>query len=314
MKRIIIKYFAILSAVLLVSSCEWNPPTFDSSDSFVAYTSSSSSVTEPGGPIGIPVLVTADLSSPSLSVTFDFDEASTAVAGEHYTLVNSSNTLEISEGWGYDTIWIQPIDNDVFTGNLSLIINLTSNTQNYPFGVMNSHTLTIVDNEHPLGNWIGTYSVVATDHWSYFGPENWTVTTEADPADVNNLIVTGIGNDPTKNGGYSEVTSITGVVDLEAKTIKFSAGSEIGTHSAYAGPIAVYLGDPDGNIYEEPIVGDINDDGSIYIDNLGVLFVGGLNEGLTWGVFETTWTPAKKKAAQVLAPAATQVKELKLQH
>jgi hypothetical protein len=313
MKRIVLKYFAIVSAVLLVSSCEWDPPTFDSADSFVAYTSSSSVVLEPGGPIGIPVLVTADMSAPSVSVTFDFDESSTAIEGEHFTLINASNTLDISEGWGYDSIWIQPIDNDIFTGDLNLIINLTSNTQNYPFGVMSSHNLTIIDNEHPLGDWIGTYSVTATDHWSYFGPETWTVTTAADPADVNNLIVTGIGNDPNINGGYSEIYSITGVVDLDAKTITFAAGSEIGVHGAYSGPIAVYLGDPAGNIYEEPIVGDILDDGGIYMDNLGVLFVGGLNAGLTWAVFETTWTPAKKKAAPMYYPAAVQEKQIKLE-
>jgi hypothetical protein len=305
MKRSIIKYFAILSAVLLVSSCEWNPPTFDSADSFIAFTASSSGVAEQGGMIGIPVLVTAESSAPAVSVTFDFDEASVAVEGENFNLVNSSNTLDI-DGWGYDTIWIEPIDNDVFTGNLHLIINLTSNTKNYPFGVTNSHTLTIIDNEHPLGNWIGSFSVDAVDYWSYFGAETWTVTTEPDPSDVNNLIVTGMG------AGYSEYTSVTGVVDLDAKTITFSAGSEIGTHADYSGPIAIYLGDEGGGIYEEPIVGDINDDGSIYVDHLGVKFVGGLNAGLTWAVFETTWTPAKKKAVRVNAEAG-QVKELKLQ-
>jgi len=305
MKRSIIKYFAILSAVLLVSSCEWNPPTFDSADSFIAFTASSSGVSEQGGMIGIPVLVTAESSAPAVSVTFDFDEASAAVEGEHFNLVNTSNTLDIN-GWGYDTIWIEPINNDVFTGNLPLIINLTSNTKSYPFGVTNSHTLTIIDDEHPLGAWIGTFSVDAVDYWSYFGAETWTVTTEPDPSDVNNLIVTGMGS------GYSEYTSVTGVVDLDAKTITFSAGSEIGTHADYSGPIAIYLGDEGGGIYEEPIVGDINDDGSIYVDLLGVKFVGGLNAGLTWAVFETTWTPAKKKAVRVNAEAG-QVKELKLQ-
>lgn len=255
--------------------------------------------------IGIPVLVTAESSAPAVSVTFDFDEASVAVEGEHFNLVNTSNTLDFS-GWGYDTIWIEPIDNDVFTGNLPLIINLTSNTNNYPFGVTSSHTLTIIDDEHPLGNWIGSFSVDAVDYASYFGPEIWTVTTSPDPADVNNLIVTGIGN------GYSEWTPITGVVDLDAKTITFSAGSEIGTHADYGGPLAIFLGDAAGNLYEEPIVGEIKDDGSIYVDVLAIKFVGGVNEGLRWGVYETTWTPAKKKAARV-TPAAAQVKELKLQ-
>ena len=305
MKRLIIKYFAILSAVLLVSSCEWNPPTFDSADSFIAFTASSSGVAEQGGMIGIPILVTAEASSPAVSVTFDFDESSDAVEGEDFTLVNSSNTLDISDGWGYDTIWIQPIDNDIFTGNILLIINLTSNTNNYPFGVTKSHSLTIIDNEHPLGDWIGTFSVSAVDYWSYFGPETWTVTTEPDPGDVNNLIVTGIG-------GYAEQTPITGVVDLDAKSITFSAGAEVGTHADYSGPLAIFLGDEAGNLYEEPIVGEVKDDGSIYIDLLGIKFVGGLNAGLNYGVYETTWTPAKKKAVEV-SPEPVVFRELKLQ-
>jgi len=304
MKRSIIKYFAILSAVLLVSSCEWNPPTFDSADSFIAFTASSSGVAETGGMIGIPVLVTAESSAPAVSVTFDFDETSVAIEGEHFNLVNASNTLDIN-GWGYDTIWIEPIDNDVFTGNLPLIINLTSNTKSYPFGVTKSHTLTIIDDEHPLGAWIGTFSVSAVDYWSYFGPETWTVSTEPDPSDVNNLIVTGIG-------GYAEQTPIAGVVDLDAKSITFSAGAEVGTHADYSGPLAIFLGDEAGNLYEEPIVGEVKDDGSIYVDLLGIKFVGGLNAGLNYGVYETTWTPAKKKAVEV-SPEPVVFRELKLQ-
>ena len=305
MKRSIIKYFAILSAVLLVSSCEWNPPTFDSADSFIAYTASSSGVPEQGGPIGIPVLVTAEASAPAVSVTFDFDEASEVVEGEDYTLVNSSNTLDYSLGWGYDTIWIQPIDNDVFTGNRTLLINLTSNTQSYSFGVTSSHTLTFIDNEHPLGKWIGSFSVDAVAIDAYPGSQTWPVTAEPDPGDVNNLIVTGIGD-------FAEQTPITGVCDLDAKTITFSAGSEVGTHGDYGGPLAVFLGDAAGNAYEEPIVGELRDDGTIYVDLLAIQFVGGVNEGFFWGVWETTWTHAKKKTARVF-PEAGQLKEIKLQ-
>ena len=143
------------------------------------------------------------------------------------------------------------------------------------------------------------------DYWSYFGPEAWTVTTAPDDADVNNLIVTGIGS------GFSEFTSITGVVDLEAKTITFSPGSEIGTHGNYGGPLAIYKGDEAGNLYEEPIVGEIMDDGSIAVDLLGIKFVGGINEGLTWGVYQTTWTKTAKKAARV-TPRAGEI--IKLQH
>jgi hypothetical protein len=243
-------------------------------------------------------------------VTFDFDtENSSAVEGTNFTLVNTSKTLDISGG-GYDTIWIQPIDNDFFTGNLALVITLVSNSAGYNWGAQKSYTLTILDNEHPLGDWIGTYSVAAVDYWSVFGPETWTVTTAPDDADVNNLIVTGLG-DGGVGDGYEEYTSVTGVVDLEAKTITFAPGSEIGTHANYRGPLAIFKGDEAGNLYEEPIVGEVRDDGTIYVDVLGIKFVGGLNEGLTYGVYETTWTKTTKKAARV-TPRTGEI--IKLQH
>lgn len=306
MKRIILKNIAIILAVFMVSSCEWDAPMFDSADSFIAYASSTSSVAETGGMIGIPVLVTANLSAPAVSITFEFDAASTAVEGEHFALVNPSKTLDVSDGWGYDTIWIQPIDNDVFTGNLVAMINLVSNTGGYPFGVVSTHNLTIIDNEHPLGDWIGSYEVAAVDYWSYFGPETWNVSTGPDPDDVNNLIITGIGS------GFSEFTSITGVIDLEAMTITLSSGSEIGTHNDYGGPLAIYLADDAGSLYEDPIIGTINEDGTMFIDLIGIQFVGGNNAGLNWGGYATTWTPVAKKSARVM-PEPDQIREIKLE-
>ncbi len=305
MKRILLKYLAIIITVLMVTSCEKERIVWDNAESFVAFAGASSQAAEQGGPVGIPVMVVTTSSS-ATSVTFDFDaESSTAVEGTHFSLVNASKILDISGG-GYDTIWIQPIDNEIFTGNLNIVITLLSNTGDYNWGAQDAHTLTIMDNEHPLGDWIGSYSVTATDYWSYFGPETWSVSTSPDPDDPYNLVVLGLGT------GYSEWTPITGVVDLEAKTITFSPGSEIGTHSSYSGPLAIFKGDVAGNLYEEPIVGEVRDDGSIYVDVLGIRFVGGLNAGLDYGVYETTWTKTAKKATRAATPRAGEI--IKLQH
>ena len=303
MKRILIKYIAILSAALLVSACEWEPPMFDSSNSFVAFPSSSSLTGEVGDVIGIPVVVTADLSAPSVSVTFEFDEASDAVEGEHFNLVNSSKTLDVSEGWGYDYIWIEPIDNDLFTGNLSLIINLTSNTQDYPFGVIKSHTLTIIDDEHPLGNWIGTYSVVAL---SYGNPgawdEAWTVVSSAVPGDVESLSMV---IDAGSGGGVPfKVT-----MDTEEMTITIGAGTEVGELYGW-GPTAIYLGDYTYVDPESPVVGSIEEDGTIRIDELAMILTDYGFSGGYWDAFNTTWTLSKKKAARASKP----VDKFKLQH
>jgi hypothetical protein len=303
MKRIIIKYFAILSAVLLVSSCEWNPPTFDSADSFIAFTASASAGAEQGGVIGIPVLVTSVAGQPAVSVTFDFDEASVAIEGEDFTLVNSSNTLDYSNGAGYDTIWIQPIDNDVFTGTVPLIINLTSNTQSYAFGVTKSHTLNIIDDEHPLGVWIGTYSVVAL---SYGNPgtwdESWTVVTSAVPGDSESLsMIINTGN----GGGVSFLASF----DIEEMTITIGAGTEAGELYGY-GPTAMYVGDWATLDIESPVVGTIEADGTIKIDKIAMILTDYGFSGGYWDAFNTTWTLAGKKAVRVYPP----VDKFMLQH
>jgi len=317
MKKIISRITFVLAAVMLLVSCEADYVMFDSSKSFVAFPEGSTSIAEQGGMVGIPVYVVATEGSPSVTVDFDFDItdiASPAIEGEDFSLVNDSKTLSISEGWGYDTIWILPVDNDVFGGSKYFNVVLTSNSQNYEFGAISTNAVEIEDNEHPLQQWIGTYSVETTTiYYDNFGGETWTVTTAPDPDDVSNLRVTGIGNDPSKNGGYSEVVTIIGAVDLEEKTITFSAGSEVGTHAAFSGPIELYLGDESGGFDEgASIVGDLSDDGSISVDFMAFQFVGGLNAGLTWGVFGTTWTKTAKKAAPMSYPAADQVKQIKL--
>lgn len=318
MKKIINRITFVLAAVTLLVSCEADYVMFDSSKSFVAFPEASTVLLEPGGLVGIPVYVVATEGSPSVTVDFDFDItdiASPAIEGEDFTLENDSKTLTFSAGWGYDTIWIQPIDNDLFEGAKYVNIVLTSNSQNYDFGANTINAIELVDDEHPLQKWIGTYSVETTTiYYDNFGGETWTVTTAPDPDDVSNLLVTGIGNDPSKNGGYSDVQTLVGVIDMDEMTITFSAGSEVGTHSAFSGPIELYLGDESGGFDEgAPIVGDISDDGSMTVDFMAFQFVGGLNAGLTWGVFGTTWTKTAKKAAPMIYPAADQVKQIKLQ-
>mgnify|MGYP006294341623 FL=1 len=308
MKQIISKFLIILAAVLLVTSCEWEPIKFDSSKTFVAFEAQSSAFAEEvEGQVGVVVMVTALLDAPAVTANFEFDTTGlgdkAAVEGEDFTLMNDSKTLSFPDGWGYDTIWIDPGDNDIFTGDRLFNIVLTTNSLDYDFGAFVSHTVTLKDNEHPLGKWIGTYDV---DAQSYGDPENWdeawTVTTRPDPDDVTVLLLNGIGGPD-----YSEFTDVPATVDKEAMTITIEAGSEIGTHGLYGGPLAIFLGDNAGGIDNEtdPMVGEIEEDGKIHIDFMAIKFVGGINEGLVWDSFDTYWSPASKKAAKRNKTAGT---------
>ena len=308
MKQIISKFLIIVAAVLLVTSCEWEPIKFDSSKTFVAFEDQSSAFAEEvEGQVGVVVMVTALLDAPAVTANFEFDTtglgAKAAVEGEDFTLMNDSKTLSFPDGWGYDTIWIDPGDNDIFTGDRLFNIVLTTNSLDYEFGAFVSHTVTLKDNEHPLGKWIGTYDV---DAMSYIEPgaydEAWTVTTRPDPDDVTVLLLNGIGGPD-----YSEFTDVPATVDKEAMTITIEAGSEIGTHGLYGGPLAIFLGDNAGGIDNEtdPMVGEIMEDGKIHIDFMAIKFVGGINEGFVWDSFDTDWTPASKKAVKRNKTAGT---------
>lgn len=304
MKQIISKSLIILAAVLLVTSCEWEPIKFDSSKTFVAFEAQSSAFAEEvEGQVGVVVMVTALLDAPAVTANFEFDTTGlgdkAAVEGEDFTLMNDSKTLEFPDGWGYDTIWIDPGDNDIFTGDRLFNIVLTSNSLDYDFGAFVSHTVTLKDNEHPLGAWIGTYEV---DAQSYGDPENWdevwTVTTEPVEGDVEKLSITGIGTAGT--------SAIFATIDKENMTITIDPGQDSDAYAdfGYTESI-VYFGNPDLSIDKaEPLVGDISQDGTIEIDNFGIYvqYEPNPDYNVVWDVFNTTWTKTAKKAISASEP------------
>ncbi len=292
MKKIINRITFVLAAVMLLVSCEADYIMFDSSKTFVAFPSKTSTVLEPGGQVAIPVYVVALKGSPAITVDFEFDVTdlpNAAVEGVDYTLLNDSKTLSFSKGWGYDTIWIQPIDNDIFEGNKAFNIVLTSNSQNYDFGAISSNAVTIVDDEHPLKAWIGTYSVEAL---SYGKPgtwdELWSVTTSSTEGDLESLtVVINTGN----GGGEPFLAGI----DTEEMTITIAAGTDAGNVYGY-GPTGMYVGDYATIDTEAAVVGTIEADGTIKIDNLTMILTNyGFSGGL-WDAFNTTWTKTGKKA------------------
>jgi len=297
MKKTINQIIFIFAAVVLLVSCEPEYIMFDSSKNFVAFTGKSVDMPEPGSMIGIPVLVTALPGSPAATVTFEFSTGDlgdkAAVEGTDYTLVNDSKTLSFPDGYGYDTIWVRPVDNDEFTGNKAFYIELVSNSVDYQFGLNTLFTVNLIDDEHPLKEWIGNYDVYA---YSYGSPgawdEQWTCVSSADPEDVNNLLLTGIG------GSSYPGVPVVAKVDVETMTFTITGGSEIGNHSAYGGPVAIFFGDEAGGVASEsdPVVGELREDGSIHIDHLALKFVGGVNTGYVWDSFDTEWTRTGKKS------------------
>lgn len=280
------KLFYIVLLGIVVFSCKNEPIMFDNSKTFVAFVSDEASVVENENVLEVPLMVAALSGSPAVSVSFEVVTdgiSNPAVEGTDFT-VTPGGSVDFPEGSGMVNLSIHPIDNDQFTGNKYFKIRITSNSKGYNSGAEDEVTIELKDNEHPLAAWIGIYDVAAV---SYGSPgawdESWVVTTEADPDDVNNLLISGIGGE-----GSGPVSA---VINLEEMTLTLSPGQTIGDPYGY-GNISIYKGTEAGDdiITDEPLVGVIEEDGTIRIDLLGMLITDGDYAGYLYDVFNSTWT------------------------
>jgi len=285
MKRILNKTVLLVLTVLLIAACSSDPELFDKSDRFVAFNSGTAKVLEDTSLL-IPVVVGAFKGSSAVTVSFEVvAETGTSIAKEGVDFNLDASSVVFADGFGTQYIKVTPVNNDVFTGNKTFTINLKSNTAKYPFGAQQTVLVSIIDDEHPLKNWIGNYSVSAL---SYGDPGNWdeswsNVSTAADPDDVNSLIISGLAN-----GNKSIVATF----DLTAMTITIKPGVNIGSNSYNLGNMLFYLGVESLSSFDKEanIVGTISNDGSIVIDHISPVVESGVNKDVIWDTFKTVWT------------------------
>jgi hypothetical protein len=285
------KLLYLLLMAVIITSCKNEPIMFDRSKTFVAFAYTSTAVNENANSVDIPVMVSAVDGSPSVSVDYEVVTdgiSDPAVEGTDFTIV-SEGPISFPDGSGYAFITVHPIDNALFTGFKSFKIRLTSNSKDYPNGAENEITVVIRDDEHPLFKWIGTYYVEAM---AYYEPgisdEVWIVTTEPDPKDVNYLIINGVATQDSR--------PIKAKINLEEMSITFAQGQSLG--DIYADEnnipfgISIYKSTNaiDDVILDEPLIGDIEDDGTIRIDLWSELITSGKYKGRLRNVFNTTWT------------------------
>ncbi|MDR1646317.1 MAG: hypothetical protein LBS05_10980 [Tannerellaceae bacterium] len=218
--------YMLVAGCCLFNSCDVNEmPTFDDKDAFVAFDRSTISVAEESGEVKIPVTLTS-LAGVSGTVTFEVAAAaSTAQEGESYTLKNASNTLTFSKEAPTQYIELNLIDNDLFTGDLSVTFTLTSASIN--LGANVTCRTIIVDNEHPLLMILGSYSGKMTSFWGdVYDAE---ITIDKDASDASKVWISNLDSyfasygyvAPTYNYFY-------GVVNEDKTEIRIPVGQDIG--------------------------------------------------------------------------------------
>ncbi len=284
MKKIIQISGLLLGLTVLFTACEQDPILFDSSMDVVGFSKSTAAIAEnnaSGGTIDIYLGAPEGTAATEVTLAVSTEgQDNPAIEGQDYTI----SSKQVSVPMGITQITITPVDNSQFTGNKSFVLNIVSNSKNYLIAKQNSMVITIIDDEHPLKNWIGTYDVAAA---SYGSPgawdESWVVTTSPVIGDVTKLQMVGIGG-----GDLPVIASF----DTDAMTITIEPGQDAGDAYAY-GPTIIYWGYTDLSDFEDtkPLTGTIQNDGTITVDN----WCHNLSDygRYIWDVFNTTWTKQK---------------------
>ncbi len=277
-------------------SCKELDLTFDQGNAFIAFQDASGSISENASESLLFELYYASTSTSNVSVTLEFETTgidNPAVEGVDFN-VKSSKTVSFDSDL-VQMVEIEAIDNDARDKNRSVNIVLKGDggtTLGMGGGGINaSYMLTIVDNEHPLAKWIGNYNVAADSYGDVLNgdpdgawDEEWEVTTTPVDGDETKLDVLGMA--------FGDLP-VTVILDLPTMTITIPAGSDTGDGYGY-GSTLIWKGDY-ANVEEADVVGTINEDGTIAIDQLTIFLP--VPDGV-WDSFNTIWTPAKKKASR----------------
>ncbi len=293
MKKIISNLFILAVAMFMMTSCDDKYPImFDDSTVIVGMSNTTLSVKENatgsftvylGGVTG------TEATDVTLQVSVD-GISQPAIEGTDFTL--SSKNVNVAVGTA--SITVTPVDNDIYGGNKQFRVSIASNSKNYDLAVQESILVTIVDDEHPLKPWIGTYDVLAV---SYGSPgawdEEWVVTTSAGDTPTT-LKATGIafGNAPV----IIEFNTTDMTVEIESGQL---LGDIYPDDGPYAGSIYFATDEiiDDASDYTEDsfltaaegfkMTGTFTNDGVITINRIAII----LDDYVyCWDVFDTTWT------------------------
>jgi hypothetical protein len=233
MRKLYIILFAAIAGLL--ASCDMSEEY--TTYPFTQFSGSSTSVQEDAGSITVPVVL-CNASNKTVSVTVQGVDG-TAVSGTNYSISDpASGVLTFSPGDSVQYVTVSIVDNPgVYTGSLDFSLSLVSATENVEIYSGSTYKVTITDNDHPLANLFGTYTVSGTSY--YDGAETWEATFSAVEGSVDSIVVTGLGPGSPING-YSYV----GAVSDDKKTITLTplVDSEVYEYGSYLIGLLIFDG------------------------------------------------------------------------
>ncbi len=256
--------------IALFASCEQEDLLFEKSMSAVGFYGSTASLNEVDltmsgkDSVVVNVMVTALVGSPSCDVTFEVDTtgiSNPAVEGIDFETI-TNKTVTVSEGWGYFPITIKAIDNNDYdeNGNKSFRLKVVSNSLGYDLSSESEMTVTIIDDDHPLGWLFGTYSVATTETAN--GSTSHTGSVAAVDGETNKIKIYGMCG-AAYGPGLVDPYYILGTVSDDQTTITIAAGQA--WDSWNWGPVELMCWEDDNGEGEEAdqLIGTISTDGGV---------------------------------------------------
>lgn len=236
---------------------------------FATFQAASYSCTEDGGTLTVPVKVK---STGATSVAFKVIEK-TATSGTFFNLQTTGGVLNFAENQavdaqGYKTgsIVFDIINQSgLYTGNAQFAVELESATNDVQLGANNYCTITIKDNDHPLVDFFGSWSM--THDGSGYSPAVVKSTWSADEKDVTKVWIENFDNDSATGKYYAFISDDHKTITMplgQVNTVKYS-----GTYD-----VVLWALLDDGNFYDETeieggaLVFTLQDDGT-YVSPLG---------------------------------------------
>lgn len=286
-----LKYITtFIIGLLLLASCEQEDILFDSSMSAVGFYGSTASVNEYDATMSgkdsvvVQFLVTALTDAPSCNITFEVDTVdieNPAVEGVDFEAI-TNKTVTVSEGWGYLPMSIKAIDNNTYDtkGNKSFRLKIVSNSQGYDLSSESSITITIIDDDHPLGWMFGSYAVATTATAN--GSSSHTGSIAAVEGEVNKVKIYGMAG-AALGPVMADPYFILGTVSADHTSISVDAGQE--WDSWNYGPTILTVWEDDNGEGEEVDVldGSIDKTSGVVItfsQQFTFMITDGNNEGL----------------------------------
>lgn len=203
--------------------------------SFISIYCGNKTFAEDAGNITVPVSIYNNKNGATITVKCT---DRTAVSGTNYQLVEpASGVLNAAPGDTVKNIVIKLIDRPgIFDGNLAFNVSIDSKSDDVELGPHDNVTITIKDNDHPLVDFFGDYTMkgVCANSNNGLSYPSWDVVVGPDDADVTHLVFSNMTYfSAVAYHSDTKDCPVYGIVSDDRKTITFPFPQASGTLSGF---------------------------------------------------------------------------------